>query len=659
MATILPGTQTPINERIVNILQSSANELENFHHDNWATLDKINERLDSSANELENFHHDNWSTLDSIKETTNRSANELENFHHDNWTTLDSIKEMLHNLTNPLHDILHVMHEQLQAMAENNILQMRMMIPQVLDLQGTHNLLKEQAVILKNMNREGKKQGTERTEKADPFAGIALMEQIISINQQMLDALIEMLSVDKRAAALDRRDSEKAKWKTDAEREAGRPPTVGKKLRTDKLNTGYLAGLAIGTAALAAVVGSIMFSIDQVLRPLSGLLFSIKKIFSREGKLGKWLASFVGIFNKLPVIGPIARALGAIGVFIGKWTGLTKIVGKWIPFLAPFFLAWDTITGFMKGWQKHGTFIEGLKGVYENIYKEWVVKPLTLLVNFLGQILKFMGLKQLGQALIDFDLEKAITAKREETKNTRNMTPRERIKDRAEVEAYVQSFDDEGVTSNRRPVTANGQSVTPTEQRVRRPDTVDERSVTPPAEQRVRRPSIRNTIPEPDDDQIDRNILQRRNIERQRLELETQTERGRPMGAAEHDLTFPKVWQGMQKWWFGIEPRRQPQSIIPPQPKYDPEALYTEQVQNRIDTIPIKAQTVILDVGSTAVTRGEAMITTIIQQGGSTTNISSPTNINQTTNHTNITPSPRQSENSFNRAMDAMFVGGS
>ena len=145
---------------------------------------------------------------------------------------------------------------------------------------------------------------------------------------------------------------------------------------------------------------------DSVTKPFrAGLTFvenlvkPLVTFFSAEGPIAKFVGVIRSAFAGISEGTPLMKLLGGIGSVLGKlFLPLTLII-----------TAYDTVKGFLKGFEEGG-WIEGVEGGIVGLINSVVGAPLDLVKSVVAYILEKFGFKNAAKALRSFSFMDLITS---------------------------------------------------------------------------------------------------------------------------------------------------------------------------------------------------------------------------------------------------------
>lgn len=189
-----------------------------------------------------------------------------------------------------------------------------------------------------------------------------------------------------------------------------------------KTITSFVAGLTMGFDLLKA---SLMEKLSGISRFFTGVFDDIVRFFSGESKIFSGLKNafttliepFKELFGMVKGVlaGPFAmvgemfagigRTLSSFGAMIGKVAG---IVGKIFLPLTIIITVYDTIKGFIEGFEKEG-IVGGIAGAIKGFFNSLIFGPVDMLKDATAWVLGFFGLDKAKEFLKSFSFEDIFT----------------------------------------------------------------------------------------------------------------------------------------------------------------------------------------------------------------------------------------------------------
>lgn len=170
---------------------------------------------------------------------------------------------------------------------------------------------------------------------------------------------------------------------------------------------------AFGRLVKVGSVGALKFVDDIILKFRKSLSFDPSKFKSAQMIIKSFIGptSFLGKIGA--VIGKIGSALGKAALFIARFPGIAQILGMTgavAKFLGPIGLIIQGIVGVVSGLMnavkilnEGGSVIDALGGFVEGFFDAVIGATANLLADVVGFIVKKLGMKELGQRIMDLD----------------------------------------------------------------------------------------------------------------------------------------------------------------------------------------------------------------------------------------------------------------
>lgn len=180
----------------------------------------------------------------------------------------------------------------------------------------------------------------------------------------------------------------------------------------------FVSGLSMGFDVLKA---SLTDKLSRVGKFLTGTFDDVIKFFSGESKLFSGLKNaFTVLFQPFKELYSMAKGLLS-GPFakVGEWfsslgqtmTKFSGMIGKVAGIVGKIFLpvtilmtAWDTVKGFIEGFQKDG-IIGGISGAIKGFFNSLIFAPIDMLKNATAWVLGFFGFDKAKAFLKSFSFE--------------------------------------------------------------------------------------------------------------------------------------------------------------------------------------------------------------------------------------------------------------
>jgi hypothetical protein len=192
--------------------------------------------------------------------------------------------------------------------------------------------------------------------------------------------------------------------------------------RIRKAITSFVAGLSMGFDLLKS---SLMEKLSGVGKFLTGVFNDIVRFFSGESKVFSGLKNsfsvlfkpFKDLFEMVKglLAGPfgaaadmfsgIGKTLSSFGAMISK---VASIVGKIFLPLTIIITVYDTIKGFLEGFEKEG-IVGGIAGAIKGFFNSLIFGPIDMLKDATAWVLGFFGLDNAKEFLKSFSFEKTFT----------------------------------------------------------------------------------------------------------------------------------------------------------------------------------------------------------------------------------------------------------